>query len=698
MSPLSVPYPVTPVNIDQSVLDPSPAFKQEVFKVLGAITFFIFVYIVLVIAALGLAALCGFAGVSLIILKPMFLTLMLGLGMLGLGVMVVFFLFKFLFKRNKTDRSGLIEISEADQPALFEFIRTLTRETQTPFPKKIYLSPEVNASVFYDSSFWSMFLPVRKNLQIGLGLVNAINLSEFKAILAHEFGHFSQRSMKLGSYVYNVNQVIYNMLYDNEGYGRTLETWASASGYFAFFAGLTIKIVSGIQWILRQVYGVVNKQYMSLSRQMEFHADTVAAYVSGSDHLITSLRRLDVANTTYNNLFDYYNDHFKEGLKPENIYPQHTEIMKQFAAVHALPFINSLPQIDAQSFSKFNTTRVMIKDQWASHPSTDDREAHLRSLNIKTSALTVSAWTVFTNVDELQKRITDKIYETVTFEAKTQLISESQFAERYANHLDKYRLNPRYRGYFEQRNISAVNLRDINGVHVAENTLEEILDEKSLSLTYSIDGLKSDIQTLEAIKNKNLPVKNFEFNGQKYNADGASSLILQLQDELKATETQLRNTDERLIAFFLTAAQKHNEKENLRQRYSELFIVSEAAEADKKKYIDIMQDIMPIYHGNLQLDQVNQIMEKVKLHEVLIKDRLQQLINDPTCKETLTDANYNRVIEYLSKDFVYFSQEQFNQQALEVFNDTMNIYYNLFSDRNFKLQKELLETQLQFIE
>jgi hypothetical protein len=198
-------------------------------------------------------------GIGLIILKPMLVTIGLGIGLAGLGVMVVVFLVKFIFKRHKADRSGLIEISETDQPRLFEFIRNITKETATVFPKRLYISHDVNASVFYDSSFWSMFLPVRKNLQIGLGLVNCVNVSEFKAILAHEFGHFSQSSMKLGSFVYNMNNIIFNMLYDNDSYERTLESWANASGYFAFFAVLTFRIVKGIQWILQQVYNVVNK-------------------------------------------------------------------------------------------------------------------------------------------------------------------------------------------------------------------------------------------------------------------------------------------------------------------------------------------------------------------------------------------------------------------------------------------------------
>src|SRR5690606_38074555 len=161
-------------------------------------------------------------------------------------------------------------------------------------PKKIYLSSDVNAFVSYDSSFWSMFFPVRKNLTIGLGLVNSVNLSEFKAVLAHEFGHFSQRSMKLGSYVYNVNRILYNMLYDNTGYANMLQGWSSIHDVFALFTRLTILIARGIQAILSGMYGFLNKKYSGLSLQMEYHADAVAASVSGSESLVTALRRLEL--------------------------------------------------------------------------------------------------------------------------------------------------------------------------------------------------------------------------------------------------------------------------------------------------------------------------------------------------------------------------------------------------------------------
>src|SRR5688572_26560765 len=199
-------YPATPANLPASITAPSAAFKKEVSNVMGSLVLFFIVYILLILLSVLLTIGCVYGGIAIIVAVPRFITIMLGIGLISLGVMVLIFLVKFIFAVAKYDRSGIIEITEAEQPRLFAFIRQLTIDTQTQFPKRIYLSPEVNACVFYDSSFFSMFLPVKKNLQIGLGLVNAVNVSEFKAILAHEFGHFSQRSMKLGSFVYNVNR------------------------------------------------------------------------------------------------------------------------------------------------------------------------------------------------------------------------------------------------------------------------------------------------------------------------------------------------------------------------------------------------------------------------------------------------------------------------------------------------------------
>jgi len=95
----------------------------------------------------------------------------------------------------------------------------------------------VNRAVFYDSSILSLFLPVRKKLLIGLGLVSELNLSELKAVLAHEFGHFSQRTMTLGSYVYIAQQLVSEIVHGRDGWDDILRGWRQQDIRIAVFAG-----------------------------------------------------------------------------------------------------------------------------------------------------------------------------------------------------------------------------------------------------------------------------------------------------------------------------------------------------------------------------------------------------------------------------------------------------------------------------
>lgn len=693
----TVIYPATPKNVDDRIIQPTRAFKQEVTKVLGSILFFIITYIALMAAAVVLAVLCCYAGYMIVTLWPRFITLVLGIGLIGLGLMVIYFLLKFLFKSKTTDRSGLTEITAADQPELFQFIKTLTRETQSMSPKRIYISPEVNAYVFYDSSFWSMFFPVRKNLTIGLGLVNSVNLSEFKAILAHEFGHFSQRSMKLGSYVYNVNQVIYNMLYDNDDYGEVLEGWANASGYFAIFAGLTAAIVRGIQWVLRGVYTVINKSYMSLSRQMEFHADAVAAYVSGSDHLITSLRKLEVANTCYEKTFQVYGAWFDEPVKPINVYPDHAEVMRHFAADHGLALENGLPKIEAQSLARFDKSRVVVKDQWASHPSTDDREAHLRSLNTFTETEHASAWVIFRDAEGLQRKITEKVYANVNFKETPQVVDSDIFSRRYYQELEKYTLNKRYKGFFTYRNITEVDV-DTLQITGQAGSLDEVLDDHVLELPFEIAGIKNDINTLDVIRQSPGQVKTFEFEGKKLNQEDAASLIDKLKIELTDTEAQLADADKKVIAFFIQQATAKDAGENLKDDYRALFAAAKQSKEDVAKYIEIQTTMQPLYYQQVTIEKAHALMNLVRQQEKPVKERLKTMLASEHYGVHYTPKDKERLEQFIVSDHTYFSGSSFLDAEMTLLHDAMKLYQTMATDYTFGLKKKLLERQLQLLE
>ncbi len=104
-------YPPMPHGVSEEVIQPSAAFKNEVFRVLGAILFFVASYFVLMAVALGFAAVCILSAYFLVITVPKFFTLMIGLGLVGLGLMVVYFMIKFILQLKitqlKTGRNKL---------------------------------------------------------------------------------------------------------------------------------------------------------------------------------------------------------------------------------------------------------------------------------------------------------------------------------------------------------------------------------------------------------------------------------------------------------------------------------------------------------------------------------------------------------------------------------------------------------------
>ena len=275
-------YPPQPKIVDYSFLNPSKSFARNVKNVLLTIGVFFITYLVLVTVAFGLLYLCILLGIGIISLGLSWLTIVIGCGVICLGLMFLAFLLKFVFSVQKDSNDNRVEITKEEHPQLFEFINQLVTEVKSPSPKKVFIVPNVNAAVFYNSSFWSMFFPVRKNLEIGLGLVNSLNMSEFKAVLAHEFGHFSQRSMKIGSYVYTVNRAIYNMVYEYDSWDKLLDQWIASGGLFSIFAGITRFMVNAIRSLLRKAYELINIRYMGLSREMEYNADLIAVSAAGN--------------------------------------------------------------------------------------------------------------------------------------------------------------------------------------------------------------------------------------------------------------------------------------------------------------------------------------------------------------------------------------------------------------------------------
>jgi Zn-dependent protease with chaperone function len=693
----SYPYPPPPSNVDVSVLQPGKEFRAGVFDVLKSIVAFIATYVFLVCASLALAAACAVAAYWLVVSVSHFLVLVFGVGLVCFGILIIYFISKFVFNTTSVDRSRMTEITAKDQPILFDFISRVAKETHAPLPKHIYLSPDSNASVFYDSNFFSLFLPVRKNLNVGLALVNTVNVTEFKAILAHEFGHFSQKSMKLGVYVYHVKHIIHDMLFNNREYDETVEGFGKVSGVFMFFAELTKVVVGSIQEILTDIYERINESGSSLSRQMEFHADAVAASVSGSAPLIDALYRLELSEFAYQQLLTLYNGWIPENRKAMNAYQHHSYLMKHLAKTFSIDIVNNQVKVSIETQKKFSVRRVAVKDQWASHPSTADREKALCKLNFQSVPIHDSAWSLFSNAPQLQSMMTDELYDGVKFNGSPMVLDDNGFQVLFEEMVGRYCHHKDYKGFYDRRSITVFDPEKVISRRTSTNKLEDILTEKTVGLQSCIDGLIADIRLLQFVGGKSSNVKTFDFDGIKRSTDEAKDLIKLLTVELKEAESALRNADEEIFLLYYQRSAERGNAEVAAHGYMNMFNVTKTADQEVKHATSMISEASQLLQRRVSEGMALAVSNNMNRKGGEAKRRISDLLSDKQISLFCNDDQRSLLEAFVNDNRKYFFNVGLDREAISLFVMALRTYAEVLLDYSFAQKEHVLNDQLMAI-
>ncbi len=670
----------------------SGEFKRLATKAILSIISFITIYLLLLLLAFTITVLCIIGAYFLISKVPSFLTLVLGLGLASLGILILIFLIKFIFKSHKEYNSLLIEMYPEEEPELFKMIREIADEVGTGYPQRVYLSQDVNASVFYNSNFWSMFLPVKKNLQIGLGLVNAVSKEELKAVLSHEFGHFSQRTLKVGSYVYNVNRIIFNTLYEDDAYDNLVRKWGSVNGVFSSFIAIAAKINEGIKWVLRYQYAVVNKSYLGLLREMEFQADEIAANITGSDHLKTSLLRLSLADSSMNSTLSFYDRKIAENLVSENIYRDQSAVMKFLAERNNFPIVHGLPNISLVEQSKFDKSKLKIKDQWASHPSTKERIERLDKLNITSkNSSYVLANTIFNKIEDLQESLTGKMFEAVTYSGETRYISLEEFQTEFHNEYQKNTFSKIYNNYYDDKNFDYFEIKNVPAEELHLDFSELFSDEK-VDLVYAHVALRNDLETIRQIADNSYKIKTFDYDGTRYSRKDIAELSLKLENELQESGKLIACNDINIFEYFRKLELQQNNESRLENHYKEFFEFDSIFDSKYEIYLQLSNGLQFV-SVTTPFDQIRACLSQIKPLEEKLKVELKDILSDNLLSPGIPPDSRNILEQYISKEQVYFNGTHYIDENLKTLYSALNQYAELISMKYFILKKRILDYQ-----
>ncbi|MEM6958219.1 MAG: M48 family metallopeptidase, partial [Myxococcota bacterium] len=399
-------YPQTPMGVPPDLTKPTASYKrQTAAAVMGVVVFFIFYFGLT--GWLGLVTYRAISGFHAHPGRTFFIGIPAGFLFLVLA--------KGLFARKKMSRDSLLEVTEDEQPEFFAFIHRIADETGARRPAKVYLSADVNAAVFLDVGLINLIIPTRKNLIVGLGLVNSLTLDEFKAVVAHEFGHFAQRSMGVGQWVYIAQGFVSDLIARRDILDRFIRGLSYQDIRIAWVGWLMRILVWAVRAVVDQFFRFVILLGRALSRQMEFQADLVSVSVAGSDSLVHALHRLGAADRGWGEAANFVAGDARRGKRTADLFAIQTRFVERYREVHALADHGVTPSRSATDGSHrvFGHAIADAPRMWSTHPSNKDREENCKQLYVPSTLDTRPAWTVFRDEATVRKRMTAHFIELV---------------------------------------------------------------------------------------------------------------------------------------------------------------------------------------------------------------------------------------------------------------------------------------------
>ena len=452
-----------------------------------------------------------------------------------------------------------IAITPEQQPELFRFLHRLADKAGAPRPHKVFVSPRVNAAVFYDLSILNLFLPSKKNLEIGLGLVNSLTLGEFRAVLAHEFGHFAQRAMAVGRWVYIAQQIAAHLIARRDKLDDFLTGLSRFDVRIAWVGWILRLIVWSIRSLVDSVFQLVLLMQRALSREMELNADLVAVSLTGSDALIHALYKLEAADDAWGRAVGFVMSEKAKGRMTRDLFEIQSQVVAHMGQLLGDPVYGQVPTRVAPEPAEhrvFKAELAQPPQMWLSHPLNHEREANAKRHYIAAPIDARPAWALFDQPQALREAVTAKLLGEAPAEAKPHDDALGALGQQFEREFFK----SRYRGIYFGRSIVRC-ATELNALYADAGPASAA----SLATLYP-ESLAADMERLRALDKERVQLDGLKrgtvrppggvirHRGKTLKRGGLPLAILQVERDLGKVRERLQAHDRQCRSLHLAAA------------------------------------------------------------------------------------------------------------------------------------------------
>jgi len=174
-------------------------------------------------------------------------------------------------------------------PRLFAEITAIATEFKEPLPAKVYLMLEPNAWVAQRGGY--LGFGSQRVMALGLPVLSVLTISEFRAIVAHEFAHYYGGDTGTGPWIQKARDAL----------SRSLEKLTSDFGILDFLSRWAY--VALLRFVVIGIFVLYWKLFLRLtilvSRQAEYRADELACAVAGATPLMEGLRKVETSSFSW---------------------------------------------------------------------------------------------------------------------------------------------------------------------------------------------------------------------------------------------------------------------------------------------------------------------------------------------------------------------------------------------------------------
>lgn len=583
--------------------------KKEATSVLTRVVLFLVYYIALILIGIGLFV--AAFGVTYFLVSAMtairrfnVYLLVLLVAMWWFCIQIAWYLVKPLFKIHKSTDEDRVEVKRGDCPKLFDLIESVASATGNKMPKHVYLTADVNACVFYNStSIWSIFFPTPKNLEVGIGLLKGLNEDELKSILGHEFGHFSQGTMKVGSISYRLLLIIRGMIEMAEDQQKSASLASGSLLSWDTWFHLANKPIGFITKMTISFYNYIEKKNRNLSRLMEYEADSVACNVAGAKPFISSLCKTDLTMERYNEFQSVLGALLSQKKCLDDFVGGYDKVFKCLSEDEKFHFSNNenflSPVGDGAKFK----SKVKILNGWDTHPSTEERienamQYYRESDKVNTAdACDLIPVEVQNSVGLVKQRcIAESLGEPVEWDKITK-ISKAEFCQ-WVDKLFEEKRVPAYLCPFIFKKTVAFPLPSEEEM---ATPVESPINDENRDLLLKHSQVVNDLYNLEELKEDGEDV-DLEYDGTHYS--DLSEVLAKHQVLFDESLKKVTAIDRHIYIYLW---QRAKDRDELNIGYWSMFAGNAGIDAlgGVKEELDYIQGQIAFYHANGQEVSLN---------------------------------------------------------------------------------------------